>query len=88
MLSATMTENKNVNFTPLVGDYVIIQGCSVGCHSTLQGYIIQRVWVDESRNMKYNLLTVFDALKQERFTVKHTISLDSDAPEGAVNRFF
>ena len=84
MLSATMTENKNVNFTPIVGDYIIVQGYP----STIEGYIINRVWVDESRHIKYNLLTVLNTLKQERFTVKHTISLDSDAPEGAVNRFF
>jgi hypothetical protein len=88
MFEVTMTEKKNVNFTPIVGDYVIIQGCSVGCHATLEGYVVDRVWVDESRHIKYNLLTVLNTLKQERFTVKHTISLDSDAPEGAVNRFF
>jgi hypothetical protein len=88
MFEVTMTEKKNVVVTPIVGDYVIIQGCSVGCHSNLEGYIVDRVWVKESPNIQYNLLTVLNALKQERFTVKHTISLDSDAPEGAVNRFF
>ena len=84
MLSFTMTEKKNVIITPIVGDYVIIQGYP----STIEGYIIDRVWVDESRHIKYNLLTVLNTLKQERFTVKHFISVDSDAPEGATNRFF
>ena len=84
MLSLTMTEKKNVIITPIVGDYVIIQGYP----STIEGYIIDRVWVDESRHIKYNLLTVLNTLKQERFTVKHFISVDSDAPEGATNRFF
>jgi hypothetical protein len=60
----------------------------VGCHTTLEGYIIDRVWVDESRHIKYNLLTVLNTLKQERFTVKHTVFIDSDAPEGAINHFF
>ena len=84
MLSLTMTEKKNVIITPIVGDYVIIQGYP----STIEGYIIDRVWVDESRHIKYNLLTVLNTLKQERFTIKHFVSLDSDAPEGATNRFF
>ena len=84
MLSATMTENKNVIITPIVGDYVIIQGYP----STIEGYIIDRIWVDESRHIKYNLLTVLNTLKQERFTIKHFISLNADAPEGATNRFF
>ena len=84
MLSLTMTEKKNVIITPIVGDYVIIQGYP----STIEGYIIDRVWVDESRNISYNLLTVLNTLKQERFTIKHFVSLDSDAPEGATNRFF
>ena len=84
MLSFTMTEKKNVIITPIAGDYVIIQGYP----STIEGYIIDRVWVDESRHIKYNLLTVLNTLKQERFTIKHFVSLDSDAPEGATNRFF
>jgi hypothetical protein len=88
MLSITMTKKKGTTLSPEIGDYVIVEGCGVGCHARLEGFIVDRVWVSESRNVKYNLLTVLNTLKQERFTLKHTVFLDSDAPEGAVNHFF
>ena len=88
MLSLTMTKKKGTTLVPEIGDYVIVEGCGVGCHAPLEGYIIDRVWISESRNVKYNLLTVLNTIKQERFTLKHTMFIDSDAPEGAVNRFF
>jgi hypothetical protein len=88
MFEVTMTQKRNTNSTPIVGDYIIVQGCSVGCHATLEGYIVDVTWVKESRNISYNLLTVLNTLKQQRFTVRHTISIDSDAPEGAINHFF
>ena len=88
MLSITMTEKKGTTLSPEIGDYVIVEGCSVGCHATLEGYIVDVTWVKESRNISYNLLTVLNTIKQERFTVKHTMFIDADAPEGAVNRFF
>jgi hypothetical protein len=84
MLSLTMTEKKNVIISPIVGDYVIVQGYPY----THEGYIVDVTWVKESRNISYNLLTVLNTLKQERFTLKHFITIDSDAPEGATNRFF
>ena len=82
-----MTEFKNV-WHPEVGDYIILPGCSHGCHARQEGVVVEATWVQESRNTQYTLLTVLDTVTQTRFQVKHTLFNDDTAPEGAVNWFF
>lgn len=83
----TVTELNNVG-SPMVGDYIIIPGCSHGCHSRQEGYVVQTTWVVEGRHNQHTLVTVLDTVNQVRFQVKHTTFNNDSAPEGAINWFF
>ena len=82
MLSLTMTENKNTTMNPIVGDYVIKPQCHCGYNPHIEGYIVK-----VERINRINHLTLFNPLTQEYSSIKHTMFIDSGAPEGAINHF-
>lgn len=83
----TITQFSNVG-SPSLGDFIILPGCGLGCHSRQEGYVVDTTWVQESRHISYTLLTVLDPVDQVRFQVKHTTFNDDTAPEGAINWFY
>ena len=82
MLSLTMTENKNTTMSPEIGDYVIKPQCHCGFNPHIEGYIIK-----VERIAGINHLELFNPMKQEYSSIKHTMFLDGGAPEGAINHF-
>jgi hypothetical protein len=82
MLSLTMTEKKNTTLSPEIGDYVIKPQCHCGYNPRIEGYIIGVKWIDG-----INHIELFNPLTQEYNSIKHTMFIDSDAPEGAINHF-